>query len=301
MASQKSLWTLIFLFVIQIMMIFHMGHAAVRKIDNEELKMAGSLDNNLVKEYALARLLVEKGSVNEAGGRLSVWQPYVNQHDASRSLIRVALENPDGTIIQEIQAGWQVFPILYGDSRPRFYIRWTGDGYRSTGCYDLKCPGFVMDKDAQLYPGQVLTNISVHGDVTKQIELPIRIIKRRTRWEISADFKPVGYLPIELVQNLSQVNTVQYGGEVLVSKNTRSGHVTNMGSGDGPERGPGNAAHIRDMEVFTSIANPIYPEIQYVASHPECYAIKGDINKLEPWGVFYIYFGGPRGKTSSCK
>ncbi|GLJ52064.1 hypothetical protein SUGI_1107290 [Cryptomeria japonica] len=215
----------------------------------------------------------------------------------------VVLENPDGTIIQEIQAGWQVFPILYGDSRPRFYIRWTGDGYRSTGCYDLKCPGFVMDKDAQLYPGQVLTNISVHGDATKQIELHIHITKRTTKWEISEDSKPVGYLPIELVQNLSQVNTVEYGGEVLLNKNTRSGEHsrTKMGSGDGPEKGAGNAAHIRGMEVYNSIVNPMYPEIQYVASHPECYAIKGDISKLEPSGVKYTYFGGPRGNTSSCK
>ncbi|KAH9294700.1 hypothetical protein KI387_038288, partial [Taxus chinensis] len=49
------------------------------------------------------------------------------------------------------------------------------DGYKSTGCYDLKCPEFVMDKSAQLYPGQVLTNVSVHGNPKKQSELFIII------------------------------------------------------------------------------------------------------------------------------
>nr|CAB3468880.1 unnamed protein product [Digitaria exilis] len=47
-----------------------------------------------------------------------------------------------------------VFPEVYGDSRTYFYTKWTNDGFQSTGCLNMECPGFRPEKGAAIAPGQ---------------------------------------------------------------------------------------------------------------------------------------------------
>ncbi|CAN6373638.1 unnamed protein product [Urochloa humidicola] len=46
--------------------------------------------------------------------------------------------------LNTVEAGWHVFPRLYGDNNTRLSIYWTRDGYNKTGCYNLRCPGFIQ-------------------------------------------------------------------------------------------------------------------------------------------------------------
>ncbi|CDP18353.1 unnamed protein product [Coffea canephora] len=39
------------------------------------------------------------------------------------------------------------FPELYGDKRTSFFIYWTRNYFRSTGCYNLLCPGFAQTRN----------------------------------------------------------------------------------------------------------------------------------------------------------
>ncbi|TVU17422.1 hypothetical protein EJB05_33458, partial [Eragrostis curvula] len=59
-------------------------------------------------------------------------------------------------IVNSIHAGWAIQPSFNGDSKTHFSVRWTADGYKSTGCTDLKCDGFVPVNNAPITPGDSL-------------------------------------------------------------------------------------------------------------------------------------------------
>ncbi|CDP05720.1 unnamed protein product [Coffea canephora] len=48
-----------------------------------------------------------------------------------------------------IEAGWHVSfqRKLYGDKRTSFFIYWTRNNFRSTGCYNLLCPDFAQTRN----------------------------------------------------------------------------------------------------------------------------------------------------------
>ena len=46
--------------------------------------------------------------------------------------------------LQTAEVGWQVYPQMYGNTKPVFFIYWTADDYKSLGCYNLTCPAFVQ-------------------------------------------------------------------------------------------------------------------------------------------------------------
>lgn len=90
---------------------------------------------------------------------------------------------------------------------------------------------------------------------------------------------------------------VQFGGEVV---NTRAagGHTgTQMGSGHFAGEGFGRAAYFRNLQVV-DWDNSLVPlgNFRVLADHPNCYDIKGGINK--GWG-HYFYYGGP-GRNMRC-
>ncbi|KAJ4848624.1 hypothetical protein Tsubulata_045650, partial [Turnera subulata] len=78
------------------------------------------------------------------------------------SATQIWVQNGDNVI----QAGWGVSPDLYGDSITRFTTQWTADGYKSTGCFNTQCSGFVQ-VDPNLHLGGPFGNISV-ADTSKK-------------------------------------------------------------------------------------------------------------------------------------
>ncbi|KAH9291582.1 hypothetical protein KI387_043229, partial [Taxus chinensis] len=71
------------------------------------------------------------------------------------------------------------------------------------------------------------------------------------RWYLYVNSKHVGYLPENLVPDLSKkINRIQYGREVWYLRNGTSHSTTNKGSRDFPDKGRSNAAHIRGISLF---------------------------------------------------
>ncbi|XBJ13059.1 hypothetical protein VPH35_017474 [Triticum aestivum] len=85
-----------------------------------------------------------------------------------------------------IWVGWQVYPKHYGDSRTRFFTLWTicfRDAYRTTGCFDMECPGFEPARGARLKPGAVI-------DPSSHQKITIKVLQDRKTgdWWIRAGF-----------------------------------------------------------------------------------------------------------------
>uniref|UniRef100_A0A453A2Z6 Neprosin PEP catalytic domain-containing protein n=1 Tax=Aegilops tauschii subsp. strangulata TaxID=200361 RepID=A0A453A2Z6_AEGTS len=70
-----------------------------------------------------------------------------------------------------IWVGWQVYPNHYGDSRTRFFTLWTRDAYRTTGCFDMECPGFEQTRGAGLKPAAVIDPLSHHKITIKVLQV----------------------------------------------------------------------------------------------------------------------------------
>ncbi|KAJ1277143.1 hypothetical protein BS78_05G272000 [Paspalum vaginatum] len=74
----------------------------------------------------------------------NLWQPNIERSgDFSLTQLWIIKGSYSGNDLNTIEAGWQVYPGMYGDRNPRLFIYWTRDAYQSTGCYNL-CSGFVQ-------------------------------------------------------------------------------------------------------------------------------------------------------------
>ncbi|XP_058763422.1 protein neprosin-like [Vicia villosa] len=279
------------------------GTIPIRRVTEQDMLRAHSINsfgtkaaNPFPHEHAVA--LVDKDEFFGAQATFNVWSPYL-ESQSEFSLSQMWLVSGSyGKDLNSIEAGWHIYPRLYGDNNPRFFVYWTADAYQSTGCHNLMCPGFV----------QTNKNFPVGGSIPKlstyngqQFGLPLKIMKDKNtgNWLLTiGDGNIVGYWPATLFTHLKYVaDEVHFGGEIVNAKATGSHTSTAMGSGHFAEEGYGKAAYIRNMQVIDSdnnlipLANPIY-----LASNPNCYNIQG--NTSPKWGD-HIYFGGP-GRSDKC-
>jgi hypothetical protein len=88
--------------------------------------------------------------VDNLGGNstLNYWNPPVNESEGEAfSLSQQWYVGGTGTTLpglQTAEVGWQNYPAHYGDNNSHLFIYWTADGYKTTGCYNLDCVGFVQ-------------------------------------------------------------------------------------------------------------------------------------------------------------
>src|SRR5262249_16764445 len=102
-------------------------------------------------------------NVNNLGGHsyLNVWDPPIRA-DPIFSLSQHWYVGGSGAGLQTAEVGWQVYPQMYGNTRPVFFIYWTADDYQTTGCYNLSCSAFVQTNNA--WPiGGALSSWSTSG------------------------------------------------------------------------------------------------------------------------------------------
>ncbi|KAJ1277164.1 hypothetical protein BS78_05G273900 [Paspalum vaginatum] len=104
----------------------------------------------------------------------NLWQPNIERSgDFSLTQLWIIKGSYSGNDLNTIEAGWQVYPGMYGDRNPRLFIYWTRDAYQKTGCYNL-CAGFVQTNN-QIAIGGSLTPVSTYGG--SQYEFSILIWK----------------------------------------------------------------------------------------------------------------------------
>ncbi|MED6131160.1 hypothetical protein PIB30_007128 [Stylosanthes scabra] len=242
------------------------------------------------------------GSSEEVYGAkatINVWDPSIQVvNEFSLSQIWILSGSFDGSDLNSIEAGWQVSPELYGDSRPRLFTYWTSDSYQATGCYNLLCSGFVQT-NSRIAIGAAISPISSID--SNQYDITILIWKdpKVGNWWMSfGDSTLVGYWPAELFTHLAQHATmVEWGGEVVNTRATGQHTSTQMGSGHFAEDGFGKASYFRNLEIVdTDNSLSSVHEISTLAENTNCYDIKSSYS--DDWGT-YFYYGGP-GNNPQC-
>lgn len=249
-------------------------------------------------EHAIAFTGTEQ-ELYGAKATINVWDPSIQAgNEFSLSQIWVLSGSFDGSDLNSIEAGWQVSPELYGDSRPRLFTYWTSDAYQVTGCYNLLCSGFIQTNN-KIAIGASISPISSFDD--SQFDITILIWKdpKLGSWWMSfGDSMLVGYWPAELFTHLTDRATmVEWGGEVVNTRSDGKHTSTQMGSGRFAEEGFARSSYFRNLEVVDA-DNSLSPvqSITTLAENPGCYDIKSSSNA--DWGT-YFYYGGP-GSNSKC-
>ncbi|CAL0311885.1 unnamed protein product [Lupinus luteus] len=233
-----------------------------------------------------------------AKASINVWAPQVaNRYEFSLSQMWV-ISGSFGDDLNTIEAGWQVSPELYGDSYPRFFTYWTSDAYQATGCYNLLCSGFVQTNN-KIAIGAAISPTSTYAGGQFDISLLIWKDPKHGNWwlEFGSGIL-VGYWPSFLFTHLrDHASMVQFGGEIVNSRQTGSHTSTQMGSGHFASEGFGKASYFRNIQVVDWDNNLIpLSNLRVLADHSNCYDIQGGINNV--WGN-YFYYGGP-GRNVRC-
>ncbi|RVW78112.1 hypothetical protein CK203_049749 [Vitis vinifera] len=157
--------------------------------------------------YEYAGIVTKTGlgkAYHGAGARLDIYNPRAENEQLSAAIIMV-LAGPLGKR-GGIRTGWMVNPELYGDSRTRFFTSWTQENNgRTSGCYDLTCPGFIQT--SRFIPlGASFSNVSQIGGVQYDASMLISKDPVSGDWWLMVldDDKPIGYWPKTLFESLSR-------------------------------------------------------------------------------------------------
>jgi neprosin-like protein len=245
--------------------------------------------------------------VNNLGGNsnLNVWSPYVNtavgeQFSLSQEWYVGGLntgvppcgQGVQSCSIQTEEVGWVVYPAMFNDERPHFFIFSTPDGY-NTGCWNNSCGDFVQVADAGLLGGWLYT--STYGGA--QTEFSAEYYLFQGNWWLKWQGAWVGYYPGAMYhggQNLYHAQLIQFGTE---------GVGTTIwppeGSGIFPspfnDGGYGWAAYQRDLWYINTSAVLVWDSLSPNIPSPECYNITGPFFGSGASTV-YFYEGGPGGR-----
>ncbi|XP_057953154.1 protein neprosin-like isoform X2 [Malania oleifera] len=258
-------------------------------------------DNGKSHQHAIAYVGGADNIYFGAKATINVWKPRIQKASHEFSLAQFwILSGSFGQDLNTIEAGWQVNPNLYGDSRTRFFTYWTSDNYQATGCYNLLCSGFIQI-NSKIALGASIEPISGYG--SSQFDISILVWKDGMNghwWMQFGNEVILGYWPAFIFSHLvKSASMVQWGGEVLNSGGEAGDYTsTQMGSGHFPDEGYGKASYFKNLLVVDDSNNLIYPKgISPFTDQHNCYDIK--LGNGIDWG-FYFYFGGPGAKSSGC-
>ncbi|BAS72648.1 Os01g0550900, partial [Oryza sativa Japonica Group] len=94
---------------------------------------------------------------------INVWKPKIaTSRDFSMAQLWITAGSYANKDLNTIEAGWQVYPAMYGDDKTRLFIYWTRDAYNRTGCYNLACSGFIQT-NPQFVIGGSISPVSIYG------------------------------------------------------------------------------------------------------------------------------------------
>nr|GMC56788.1 DUF21 domain-containing protein [Ipomoea batatas]GME19984.1 DUF21 domain-containing protein [Ipomoea batatas] len=288
------------------------GTVAIRRTTEQDILRAGSVRKfrrEVIRyqsvgddvEWAMAYL--DGGKYKGAAADVNIWAPRVSDNQefsAAQIYVGAATNDQDANTLQ---AGWIAAPSLFGDSWPRLFSYWTTDASRSTGCFNLFCPGYVHTSPSVAI-GARITTLSTYGGVQHDGYYEIRQDMDKERWVLrfpSAN-NEIGYWPMSLFTHLNKApaTKLEYGGTVR-NKKTNGVHTgTQMGSGHFAEEGFGKAAHISNIKMAddSNFGIPYSAGLlQTSAKSSNCYNVQFTPNDKR-WGS-YIYYGGP-GKNNNC-
>ncbi|CAN6373653.1 unnamed protein product [Urochloa humidicola] len=256
----------------------------------------GNLDPNVTIGHQHAVASAQEDKYYGTNATIYLWQPMIERaNDFSLAQLWITGGPYATSYLNTIEAGWHVSQKLYGDNNTRLFIYWTCDGYNKTGCYNLRCPGFIQTKN-QIAIGGSISPVSIYGGSQYDINIFIRKDPKDGNWWLQVDNYVLGYWPSSILSYLADnASNITWGGEVYSHDAGQT--LTQMGSGHFPEEGLGRAAYIKNIQVVDSSNNIKSPKgVHLIAKQPNCYNVQSGNNS--DWGT-YIYYGGP-GKNPNC-
>ncbi|KAJ0724863.1 putative neprosin [Helianthus annuus] len=227
---------------------------------------------------------------------LNIWNPKIQKSNEYSSAQIWIVGGSFDADLNTIEAGWHVYPELYGDNNTRLFIHWTSDGYRKTGCYNLKCSGFIQTDNRIAIGGGFIPVMTQFGGVQYEFTLTIWKDQQSGDWWLQWGSELViGYWPSSLFSYLSEnAWMIQWGGEVVNFGSHGQHTTTQMGSGHFPRQGFGKASYIRHIEILDESGNSRTPkDLNTIADQNSCYDISTNIDDD------FLYYGGP-GRNKNC-
>ncbi|KAJ6994771.1 hypothetical protein D5086_013736 [Populus alba] len=234
-----------------------------------------------------------------ASGEINVWNPRVERLPEFTTA-QIWLKSGAVNNFESVEAGWTVHPAEYSDARTRFFVYWTADGYKKTGCFDLTCYGFVQTSTEIALGGAVEPGSS---SFQQQYVLPINIFMdpTTTNWWLVFHDIAVGYWPGSLFSLLKHSATsVEWGGQVYSVNVRKTPHTkTAMGSGNDAEELYGFACFIGQPRILDYSKSYKYPTFVAVwKDEYNCYsAVNYKAGNANDEATFF--FGGP-GQSYRC-
>ncbi|KAK8568560.1 hypothetical protein V6N13_106486 [Hibiscus sabdariffa] len=231
---------------------------------------------------------------------INVWNPNVAAADEFTTA-QIWLKAGPGDNFESLETGWTVNPHLYGDRRTRLFAYWTKDSYKSTGCFDLTCSGFVQT-NPQVALGAPIEPVSSEFGQQYHVTLGIYMDPQTSNWwlKFGADV-PIGYWPAgSLMFYLNHSSTlVEWGGQVYSTNVKKTPHTkTAMGSGQFASGLYGNACFIQNPNIVDFSMALKYPE--WVGTWADDYYCYTAYNYQKGYGTLPVfYFGGP-GQNPNC-
>ncbi|WJZ84812.1 hypothetical protein VitviT2T_004393 [Vitis vinifera] len=217
-----------------------------------ELTLGNDSENSYLQQANHSKAVLLTEGFNYLGGKgdIQVFNPYVESDD-EYSTSQVCLKHGPYYAYESVESGWAVNPSVYGDRKTRLFVYWTADASKTTGCFDLTCPGFIQTS-SEIALGAAIYPISVPRGLPYQITIYIYKDPYTNNWWVQYGGKiNIGYWPHKLFKMLSYgAEAVEWGGEVYSSKigNSPPPHTaTAMGSGKfpGPIFGSGCVRRMR--------------------------------------------------------
>ncbi|KAH7657534.1 Neprosin domain-containing protein [Dioscorea alata] len=254
-----------------------------------------------IEHYHTAAALITAGySYIGAKADINVWNPRV-EADNEYSTAQIWLRNGPFNNSDTIEFGWIVNPSVYGDRQTRLFIYWTNDSGKSTGCFDLLCPGFVQVNKDILLGGTIYPTSAIHG---QQYHISLEVVRdfdQNVWWLISrTDNIMIGYWPCDIFSYLYNIAViVEWGGDVYSPRMHQEPHTaTAMGSSNFASDHWSFACfihqpRIRDYSMTYKYPYPSFPFTPDV----NCYSGENYAEMLFTEPLFY--FGGP-GRNLYC-
>ncbi|KAM0004464.1 putative neprosin [Helianthus debilis subsp. tardiflorus] len=246
-------------------------------------------------EYAAAS--TKTGQFYGSKSTLNLWNPKVQERNEFSLTQTWVLGGTYDTGLNSIEAGWHVYPLIYGDNKTRLFIYWTSDGYQKTGCYNL-CSGFIQTNNKYAIGGTLSPTSKTDGT---QQELTLLIWKDNAGggdWWMQLNGETIGYWPSSLFTHLrNSASIIQWGGEIIDTRSQGRHTTTQMGSGQFPKLGYRKASYIRKIETVDQ-SNALRTAEVYTYHEENCYDILTNITTNNFWGTHFFY-GGP-GRNPNC-
>ncbi|GMH18414.1 hypothetical protein Nepgr_020255 [Nepenthes gracilis] len=178
---------------------------------------------------------------------------------------------------------------------------WTSDGFKSTGCFNALCPGYVQVSKRRVM-GQAERFVSTYAKTIYKRRFLLHKDTKSGNWWLSEYIangtnEPVGYWPRELFPSMSDYAAMaQFGGKVYSPPKVSP--PAPMGSGHFVSNDfvrTCSASQIVFVEAFGQFYAPRDADIQVVADVPDVYYVEylGDATRKHPRREFVVLFGGP--------